>query len=776
MGVLSRLDDKNIWRMINTALIVCIGLSCAKNLLGISGAGAGETFTAGIMIFIITLMDRATLRGRLFGLVVIGALLSGAGVVIGLGESLRFLESYLGWLTGLSAWEAEWVVGYETMQTIVLVLAGYLLELVMEKNFRLKAVGGAALIAWLLYALFAEKEMSKPGVAFMICYILLIYAEGTQRGWQKERGRSIQAYMVWIAPFVAVYFVFMMFCAVPDEPYDWKFVKNVYERLEESFRKVSQSILRGKGEDYDLSLSGFSERGDIGSDTAADGREIMRIWDENGLVTNVYLSGRVYDTFDGRQWVQMNEDASKERYMDTVETMYAVRRYDDKYFADYMKYADFKIGYRYFRTEYLFTPLKPWSFIYGGERLEFRESGGSLFFDKPKGYGTEYEVSFYQLNAGQEAFDRFLNGAGAQPADEEVLLRLFSDLEKRTGVHISAEDMRRHRQEVFSNYTEPVELSDGARQYIDEITADAQTDVEKLRVIEEELSAYHYTLAPGSLPGTIEDGGKFLDYFLLDSRCGYCSHFATAFTLLARAEGFPARYVQGFCVPLQGKEETVVYSDMAHAWPEVYLDGIGWIPYEPTPGYSQIRYTPWAVQNGADSFAVKEEDREEDAPVLAEESGQLPEREEVTGPTGYMVWENILRFLRLAGIALLFAGMACLVVCILNRLIVDYRYQKMSDEEKLKVQVRRNMQILSVMGIGRREETLEEFRKRVEGTTLDKGSLQFLEDYEGILYGSRLADTEIIDRTKNQQEELLLLLKKKKRWAYVYCLFLIKSR
>ncbi len=769
-------DDKNIWRMINTALIVCIGLTCGKTLLGISETGFRTIITSVIMLLIVMALDRVSLRGRLLGMAVICAVLVGVGVAAGARECMEFFLSYFRWLFGLPRWRDEWTAGYEMMQTVVLVLAGYLLERIMEKSFRIKMAGTAALIVGLLYALFAEKEISKPGVGLMICYIILSYVEWTQIRWKKERGRSIQAYMVWIVPFVAVYFVFMMLCAVPDEPYHWNFVKNVYQHLAESFTKVSQRIIRGGGEDYDLSLRGFSDRGDIGSDMLENDREIMRIWDESGLVTNVYLSGKVYDTFDGRQWEQLNDDISKERYMDTVETMYAVRRYDNKYFTDYMKYAEFKINYQYFRSEYLFAPLKPLNFVYNGASLDFREEGGSLFFDKAKGYGTEYEVSFYQLNVGQSGFDRFLREAGVMPPDEEILARLLKDLEQRTGVSVSMDDMVRHRQEIYEHYTEQAEISDEVREYLEEITADTETDEEKLRAIETELSTYYYTLTPGELPGTIMDGGKFLDYFLLESKAGYCSHFATAFTLLARAEGIPARYVQGFCIPLSGNGETVVYSDMAHAWPEVYLDGIGWIPYEPTPGYSEVRYTPWALQSEYEYPAGEEEEWRTSREKPEEAGEQLIYNGKITEPADYAVGNSIRQFIRMAAAAVLFVAGTGAVICVLNRLIADYRYRKMGGEEKLRAEIRQNMQILAMMGIKREEETLEEFRKRVEDTSLDKGSLRFLENYEEIIYGSRTADQEAIDVAKKQQKELLLLLKKKKRWAYIYCRFWTRSK
>lgn len=771
-----RLDDKNIWRMVNTTLLACIGLGCAKSRLGISVIDLRIILTLVIMILIVMYMDRVSARGRLLGIAGIGAVLFGIGMIMGFRQCLLFGQSYWRWLLNLSGWRGEWHSGYEAMQTVILVLFCYLFEFLTEKNFRVKIIGAAMLATGLLYALFAEKEMSKPGVAFLICYVVLTYVEWTQRRWNKERGRSIQAYMLWIVPFVAVYFVFLMLCAVPDEPYDWKLVKNVYQYFSESFRKVSQNIIRGGDEDYELSLSGFSDRGDIDGSRMESDREIMTIRDADGLVTNVYLSGNVYDTFDGRQWKCFNEDTSKERYMDTAETMYAVRRYDNKYFTDYLKYADFQIDYRYFHSRYLFTPLKLLNVIYKGESLDFYEEGGSLFFDNAKGYGTEYEVSFYQLNAGQDAFDRFLNEAGAWQPEEEILTKILKDLEKRTGVSVTADDMEAHRQEIFAHYTEEVEISDEVKEYIDEITEGAQTDAERLRMIEIELSGFTYTLTPDDLPGTVTNSGEFLDYFLLDGREGYCSHFATAFVLLARAQGLPARYVQGFCVPVSGKEEVPVYSDMAHAWPEVYLDGIGWIPYEPTPGYSQVRYTPWTVWNENDDFDTGGNRLRGNGGNIAAAQEQPEDSREDNGTEFYEVRNNLLRLMQMIGIMLLVAGASVSIVCILNRLIADYRYNRMNAKEQFKTIVRRNMQIMSLMGIKRGQETLDEFRKRVEGDFPDKDMLRFIGGYEGVLYGNEEADKELIAMTQKQQEELLLLLKKKKRWLYIYCRFWIRSK
>lgn len=92
---------------------------------------------------------------------------------------------------------------------------------------------------------------------------------------------------------------------------------------------------------------------------------------------------------------------------------------------------------------------------------------------------------------------------------------------------------------------------------------------------------------------TVTYNGKndFLKYTIEQSKCGYSIHYATAATLMLRYLGVPARYVEGYFLSAQeasGCEQGEAYpltESHAHAWTEYYLDGIGWIPFEVTPGY-----------------------------------------------------------------------------------------------------------------------------------------------------------------------------------------------
>ncbi len=70
----------------------------------------------------------------------------------------------------------------------------------------------------------------------------------------------------------------------------------------------------------------------------------------------------------------------------------------------------------------------------------------------------------------------------------------------------------------------------------------------------------------------------------LENRRGYCEQFASAYAAFARAIGLPARVAVGYTSGVLGDDGTYrVQGRHAHAWPEVYFDGIGWLPFEPTP-------------------------------------------------------------------------------------------------------------------------------------------------------------------------------------------------
>ena len=115
----------------------------------------------------------------------------------------------------------------------------------------------------------------------------------------------------------------------------------------------------------------------------------------------------------------------------------------------------------------------------------------------------------------------------------------------------------------------------------------------KLGNIREKLnSMVSYSLSPGKTP----QNRDFVNYFIFENQKGYCTHYATAGVLLARMAGIPARYATGYVVVgddfntnnmnENGSYTIDIKDSRSHAWIEVYIDGIGWLPYEFTEGYN----------------------------------------------------------------------------------------------------------------------------------------------------------------------------------------------
>jgi hypothetical protein len=96
---------------------------------------------------------------------------------------------------------------------------------------------------------------------------------------------------------------------------------------------------------------------------------------------------------------------------------------------------------------------------------------------------------------------------------------------------------------------------------------------------------YYYTLTP---PKLSDDS---VDQFLFETKRGFCGHYASAFAVLMRAAGIPARVVTGY----QGgtfnrfSDYWILRQSNAHAWDEIWIDGRGWVRVDPTAAIAPQR-------------------------------------------------------------------------------------------------------------------------------------------------------------------------------------------
>jgi transglutaminase-like putative cysteine protease len=125
----------------------------------------------------------------------------------------------------------------------------------------------------------------------------------------------------------------------------------------------------------------------------------------------------------------------------------------------------------------------------------------------------------------------------------------------------------------------PPEVTERTRQLALEITRGIENPYEKAKAIESYLLTNYkynknYTRAPA--------GWDPIDWFLFEAREGHCMNFNSAFVILARSVGIPARVVFGYVVDPSAEYQTV-YADNSHVNAEVKFEGLGWVPFNATP-------------------------------------------------------------------------------------------------------------------------------------------------------------------------------------------------
>lgn len=139
---------------------------------------------------------------------------------------------------------------------------------------------------------------------------------------------------------------------------------------------------------------------------------------------------------------------------------------------------------------------------------------------------------------------------------------------------------RQYRSFVYANYLDIPESTNEFMQGIINEAGLSASDPEILTKVQAYIrSSAKYNLEYDTAMDSEDD---VVVAFLSEYKEGVCRHYAAAGTLLFRALGIPARYTIGYAASTTAGEWTDVKAGQAHAWVEVYIDGIGWIALDVT--------------------------------------------------------------------------------------------------------------------------------------------------------------------------------------------------
>lgn len=270
------------------------------------------------------------------------------------------------------------------------------------------------------------------------------------------------------------------------------------------------------------------------------------------------------------------------------------------------------------------------SYMYGDFKNYFSKVGNRKYYVNLESrtdknywympYGNGYSVSnknapdSYPIDCSEGKI------AGKQYYEKDIdydmitsLIEVYNGSNVKLNQYINWE--KQYREFVYNNYTnQMVDYSmyiDLARVPIPQFYGSIHSAADKL-AFANHLKAYfeenfNYSLKTGAL----KENEDFVKNFLIHDTEGYCTHFASAATIIMRNAGIPARYVEGYHIQSNSSvaEEVKEYVDVfentnfevenkynlytipvldssAHAWTEIYMDGYGWIPLEFTPSYT----------------------------------------------------------------------------------------------------------------------------------------------------------------------------------------------
>lgn len=195
-----------------------------------------------------------------------------------------------------------------------------------------------------------------------------------------------------------------------------------------------------------------------------------------------------------------------------------------------------------------------------------------------------YGTSLVDFTAG-EPFDAYPK----QETDREIFSMYYMNTQRLSNIQkLETAGSSETQDASYRAFADSVYLSlptKGLDSFYEEYSGKKFTSIaDCVSFVRSTLEAHaSYTKTPGSTPR----GNDYVEYFLYKNKQGVCTHFASAAVLLFRLYGIPARYVEGYLVRdlESGNGAQAIMDEAAHAWAEIYVKGVGWIPIEVTPGF-----------------------------------------------------------------------------------------------------------------------------------------------------------------------------------------------
>lgn len=264
----------------------------------------------------------------------------------------------------------------------------------------------------------------------------------------------------------------------------------------------------------------------------------------------------------------------------------------------------------------------------------YRTKGDLLFgASLPRAVSVATRAEMETLNLGQGGGDTQLYtdlgairaAAGPYRGQQYTVVSSISRASAE-GLRTAGSD---YPQRTWQRYTAlPRSVPTRVRALAASLTRGKTNNYDKVVAVESYLRSLNYTLRPPAPP----EGRDVVEFFLFESREGYCDYFSSSMVVMLRSLGIPARVVAGYLPGTYDadRDAYVIRESDSHSWPEVYFPGYGWIEFEPTASAPEVARPQTVAETEAETSAESEQATGSDPQMLedletAGDAGQKPE-------------------------------------------------------------------------------------------------------------------------------------------------------
>ncbi|EJQ52749.1 hypothetical protein IEQ_01792 [Bacillus cereus BAG6X1-2] len=300
----------------------------------------------------------------------------------------------------------------------------------------------------------------------------------------------------------------------------------------------------------------------------------------------------------------------------------------------------------------------------------------------------------------------------------------------------------------MTKYTQlPESLPQRVRDLAVNLTNDKDNRYEKVLAIENYFTdnSFVYETMNVLFPAKNQD---YVDQFLFDTKSGYCNNFSTSMIVLLRSAGIPARWVKGFTegnlentfANAEGENVYKIANNNAHSWVEVYFSGYGWVPFEPTKGftnpYNFVNNTPASTsqtseENNSNNEQIQERNNEAKLKSLIENTEEASTKKNRNSNNGFSWWYVFLSTIPISilGYILFTTRMKWITFFI----ILFYKYRK--DDAVYQKAYGALLKQFARIGIPRGEsQTFREYALRIDTLYNSTDMQQLTFSYENAMY------------------------------------------